>query len=338
MAAIHEHLPDVRFEIFTLVPHWFFSEALPPIFCYHPIRTDIGLIQESPLSEDPAATLKALDQFIPFGENQLSSLARVLTNANCACAICDISPLGIQAAKKAGIPAVLVENFTWDWIYTAYLQDHYGYAKYITILEQIYRSPDAHILAQPFCQPCPEADMEVWPISRSPKKDKAAVRAELGIPDSQQMILITMGGIPESFSNTSCLNQFSEATFVIPGGSNQVDRYKNLILLPHHSNFYHPDLINACDAAVGKAGYSTIAELFHAGLPFGYFTRPSFRESACLTAFIQTQLKGIELRGSHISEPDWIEQIPALLSLPRIERNLPNGADQIAAFIVERFF
>ena len=34
---------------------------------------------------------------------------------------------------------------------------------------------------------------------------------------------------------------------------------KNLILLPHHSVFFHPDLVNASDAVVGKLGYSTLA-------------------------------------------------------------------------------
>jgi hypothetical protein len=32
---------------------------------------------------------------------------------------------------------------------------------------------------------------------------------------------------------------------------------QNLVLLPHHSGFYHPDLVNASDAVIGKVGYST---------------------------------------------------------------------------------
>ena len=31
--------------------------------------------------------------------------------------MCDISPLGLMVAERAGLPSVLVENFTWDWLY-----------------------------------------------------------------------------------------------------------------------------------------------------------------------------------------------------------------------------
>ena len=30
---------------------------------------------------------------------------------------------------------------------------------------------------------------------------------------------------------------------------------------------FHPDLVNASDAVIGKAGYNTLAEVFYAGTP-----------------------------------------------------------------------
>src|SRR2546430_2106058 len=37
-----------------------------------------------------------------------------------ALVIADVPPLGISAAHAAGIPSVIVSNFTWDWIYAYY--------------------------------------------------------------------------------------------------------------------------------------------------------------------------------------------------------------------------
>ena len=70
-----------------------------------------------------------------------------------------------------------------------------------------------------------------------------------------------------------------DVTFVIPGGADDYLWQENLVLLPHHSRFYHPDLVAAADAVVGKVGYSTVAETFHAGAPLGYVPRTRFRES-----------------------------------------------------------
>jgi hypothetical protein len=335
MAALHKANPAITFEIFTLVPEWFFAEALPPVYRYHALKTDIGLVQSSPLSEDIPATLRALDAFLPFQNDHIDNIASLLRQTGCRCALCDISPLGILAAKKAGIPAILVENFTWDWIYESYSSDYPGFAKHIAGLREIFRLPDAHILARPFCQPAASPALEVWPVSRTPQKSRKALRTELGLSPQQLVVLITMGGIPESFAAIDHLISFQEVTFIIPGGSTHIEQRQNLILLPHHSSFYHPDLLNACDAAIGKAGYSTIAELFHAGLPFGYFSRAGFRESACLTEFIKMQMQGIQMQGEHISQTTWLNQLPHLLSLPRMERSQPNGAWQIADFLIE---
>lgn len=335
MAALQQQDPEIHFEIYTLIPEWFFAESLSGRYTYHSLKTDIGLIQKSPLSEDPQATLHALDQYFPFPQEHIEKIARILIQNRCLYAICDISPLGILAGQSAGIPTVLIQNFTWDWIYENYIQDHPGFSKHIAYLSNIFQTPDIHILAQPFCQPDPQADLIARPISRPQTNAPQAVRAALGISEDEKMILITMGGIPESFQSIEHLQELENAVFVIPGGSEQFSRSNNLILLPHHSNFYHPDLINSCDAAVGKAGYSTIAELYNAGIPFGYFSRDSFRESAFLTAFIEKNMPGIMMQSQNISDPAWLHQIPALLSLPRAHRNQSYGAIQVAEFLLQ---
>ena len=337
MAALQQLDPEFCFEIYTLIPEWFFSESLTGPFHYHSLKTDIGLIQSSPLAEDAEATLNALDQFLPFSQQYIQQVACKLTENHCQYTICDISPLGILAGKTAGTPTVLIENFTWDWIYENYLQEHPGFAKHIAYLHNIFQTPDIHILAQPYCQSDPDADLVARPISRARKTTPQSVRADLGINKGEKMILVTMGGIPESFQSIGHLRKYKNTVFVIPGGAQKFTRIKNLILLPHHSDFYHPDLINACDAAVGKAGYSTIAELYNAGIPFGYFSRDSFRESAFLTAFIETNMPGIEMQSKHISDPEWLNQIPDLLTLSRAHREQPNGAVQVAQFLLQRF-
>jgi UDP-N-acetylglucosamine:LPS N-acetylglucosamine transferase len=107
----------------------------------------------------------------------------------------------------------------------------------------------------------------------------------------------------------------------------------NLIILPHRSDFYHPDLVNASDAVIGKVGYSTVAEVYHAGVPFGYIVRSNFRESEPMTVFIEREINGIFLGEFEFSMGAWTAKLNDLLELTRLPRRAVNGADQVGRFI-----
>ena len=99
--------------------------------------------------------------------------------------------------------------------------------------------------------------------------------------------------------------------------------------------FFHPDLIHASDAVVGKAGYSTVAEVYYAGLPYGFITRPSFRESPVLERFIRKNMIGLPIQERELYDGSWESYIPKLLSLASQKPNHANGADQIAEFVLD---
>jgi hypothetical protein len=162
------------------------------------------------------------------------------------------------------------------------------------------------------------------------------MRSRLGIPPGARLILITMGGIPERFQNLERIAGSEDIYLVIPGGSDRFELRDHVVLLPHHSDFYHPDLLHTCDAVVGKAGYSTLSEAYHAGIPFAYIARPSFRESGPLTNFIEREMSGFEISLQEYHSGTWVDRLPALLNLPRIERHDVNGSQQAAQFILER--
>jgi hypothetical protein len=143
-----------------------------------------------------------------------------------------------------------------------------------------------------------------------------------------------MGGVSTQYDFLKHQVDPGQVFLVIPGGSTQVEKRGQIILLPHHSNFYHPDLVNACDAIVGKAGYSTISEAYHAGIPYGYIVRAQFRESSRLVQFIQAKMHGFEIPAGQFESGEWVNRIPELLSLPAIQRDGNNGSDQIAEWIM----
>jgi len=334
MLSLQDHLPEVHFDIFTRIPEWFFEESLLRNYTCHDVLTDVGLVQSTPMVEDLTATLDMLGKFIPFDQHILDLLCAQLYALGTRLVICDISPLGIAVAQQAHIQSILIENFTWDWIYEGYLPNEIGFNRFIPFLQELFAASTYHIQTAPICRPVVKHDLLTLPVSRKPNITPDQIREALHIPDHQPMVLITMGGIPDRYSFLQQLTKLSSISFVIPGSVPAIEHSKNLILLPHHSNFYHPNLIHTCDTAIGKAGYSTIAEAYAAGVPFGYVCRPGFRESGPLTDFIRREMKGMEITPNDFESGAWIDQLSWLLTLPRIQRPGPNGADQISRFLI----
>ncbi|MDO8971903.1 MAG: hypothetical protein Q7U74_14510, partial [Saprospiraceae bacterium] len=256
----------------------------------------------------------------------------------CSLVCCDISPLGIAAAQAAGLPSVLIENFTWDWIYSGFLASEPEFNPYISAFATLFQQATQHIQTEPVCSLSPNASLLTLPVSRKPRLTRNEVRSKLGVPENSRLVLVTMGGFELEYTFLDRLFAQNGACFVIPGGSDRFETRQNLFLLPHRSNYYHPDLLHASDAVISKAGYSTIAEAYHAGIPFGYVSRSHFRESPVLSNFIQTRMAGFEIDGLSFQTGHWIDQIPDLLDLPRIIRHEPDGADQIAQFLKKEFF
>jgi hypothetical protein len=333
MGAIQERSSGIRFEIFTTVPQWFFEESLSGPFSYHALLNDVGLVQEGPLCADLSGTVAFLDEFLPFNLRQLEDLAEKVTRLKCAMVFCDISPMGIAVAREAGVPSVLVENFTWDWVYREYVLEEAGFKPHMAYLESLFLSADFHIQTAPVCSKG-TVHLATGPVSRKAGKDRLQVREKLQIPEQAPLVLITMGGIPKDHGFIGQLASQKGIFYVAPGAGTDFRPSENVILLPHHSDFYHPDLVHSADAVVGKVGYSTLAEVYHAGVPFGYIKRTRFQESEILSRYIEDHMTGYSIDERVFETGDWIHRIQELLDLPHFPGEEPNGADQVSNFIL----
>ena len=330
MAAMRE-LSDIFFHIYTALPAWFFKESLGEGCTLHTCRTDIGLVQDTPLREDVQATCDQLDLFLPLDPQWVDSLAAEIRRHGCDLVVCDIAPLGIAVARAAGIPSVLVENFTWDWIYKGYANKNPCLLPHIQTLGQLFAGADYHIQTQPVCNPVP-CNLTTAPVSRKIRTTGREVREKLN-PDAAPMILITMGGISSTCSFLDRLRQENRYVFLLPGSADSLVFDGNLRLFPFRSGFYHPDLIAASDAVVGKVGYSTVAEVYQADVPFGFIPRSDFRESIALCQFIRERMNGIEISDHRFVTGDWLDILPELVSMQGTGASRENGAPRCALFL-----
>ncbi len=336
MAALLKIDAALHFDIFTTVPKWFFDHTLAGHFDYHWYETDVGLVQTNALTENLDATVQKLDTMLPFCTDCIGSLMHSMRQNRVELVLCDIAPMGIAVAQALDLPSVLVENFTWDWIYAGYVEQSPRLAKHILYLKKVFSAADYLIQTEPLCEPRSAADITVPPMSRVPQKTRTEIRRALGIPANAPTVLLTMGGIRWEYTFLQQLSALSGVYFIVPGAIEKgLARRDNLVLLPHSSPFFHPDLIHASDAVVGKVGYSTLAEVYHAKIPYGYVTRSSFAESAVLEDFVARKMAGLPISPAEFEAGTWVAKIPELLALPRKNHTQPNGADTAAAFVVQ---
>ena len=332
MQALQRRRPDVEIEVVTRVPQTFFRQSLERPFGYLELRTDVGMIQRTPIREDPDATVAELDRFYPLDEDLVDGMAGDLDEWGADLVICDIAPLGIAAARRAGVPSLLIENFTWDWIYEGYLDRAPGFARHIEPLQELFDAADHRLQTEPISVPR-DGVPAVPPVSRVTREPRM-IRGALGIPDGQRMVILSMGGHDAEYPWLDQLARFEDVAFVVPGGAETRRWQNNALLLPTHGGIYHPDLTAAADALVGKVGYSTVAEVYDAGVPFGCVARPWFRESRVLAAFAQHRMTGIQIDMEEFEGGDWLPRLPRLLDAPRVERTGPRGSDLAARYVL----
>ncbi len=337
MQGLIDRVAAIEFDIYSQTVKAFFESSLSRPINYFECYSDVGLLQLSPLQSDVDGSLPVINEFLDRAYEDSEALAVKLIERCTDLVICDISPLGLLVANKAGIPSILVENFTWDWIYEDFLTKCPAYKIAILRLREINKLADYRIKTRPFCDDNGQIDLIVEPLCRSPRRSIDAVRKELGVPENKKLILLTLGGISADNPFLGRLKTFNNVYFLVTG-TRTSKKEDNIILLQNDASVYLADHLNACDAVIAKLGYSTVAETWAAGLPMMYITRDDFRESRSLADFVDNAMRGIALSEYDYASGEWLSRIDELLAMPRVTPEHKSRAlDSFADFVTEHF-
>jgi hypothetical protein len=328
LESLQHLLPDLHPLIFTSVPRHLFSESLS-VFTYHPFVVDIGLVQNSALSPDLPATIKTLDAFLPYRKELVAELTTLCMG--CSLVLCDIAPLGIVVAKHLGIASVLIENFTWDWIYAHTSINNPALEKHALYFRNLNRLVTHRIQTEPLCQRVAH-DLLCGPIFRRCRGARANIRQQLDCGE-KKLILVTMGGAPENLPNLKLLQKHPDLLLVFTGQRRSVRVNSHVLLLQSDSGMYHPDLVSAADLVVCKTGYSTLAECCQVGARVIAVGRENFPETKPLQDYLQNVLGGMAITPEAYTNGAWLTTALELMAKPRSAPAQENGADKVADFL-----
>lgn len=327
--ALQELIPELRIQIITTVPQSLFSESLTN-FNYHPLEVDVGLVQSAALAADLSATVNRLNHLLPYSDSLIDQAAEIC--GNCSLILCDIAPLGILVAEKLQIPSVLVESFTWDWIYEPYLSDFPGLRVHAKYFKKLFDSADFRVQTEPLCATT-RRDFYCGPIARKLKNTQQDILTFLGCDDrKKKIVLITMGGIAQDIPVQETGLKKQNHLFVFTGQKETRKINENLFLVDRKASLYHPDLIATADLVVCKAGYSTVAECSQAGSRVLSVGRDDFAESGPLQNFLIEHLGSTPISTTTYESGEWLSMVPELLQKPK-PVVIENSAREVAAFL-----
>ncbi|KAK0500166.1 hypothetical protein EDD18DRAFT_1248472 [Armillaria luteobubalina] len=116
LALPEESKPTVY--IVSSAPKHVFSESIAAGSHYRYSEIDPVIVQPLAYRVDRQKSVQVLKQFLGNKEALLDDEVCWLTSINARCVLSDAAFLGCLAAKTAGVPSVLITNFTFDSVYS----------------------------------------------------------------------------------------------------------------------------------------------------------------------------------------------------------------------------
>ena len=334
-AIIDALLQKVRLKKIIIIgqtPEWFWKTNIANSveLEFYQETVDIGLVQKGPFVHDIALTKQRLKTFLYREREIVTHIASKLNKQEPDLIISDISSLGFLVGSELDLPCVMIENFTWSWIYQDYEKFGSIFTETIERFNACYQLAGLRIQCKPCCS-IQQGSKLVPPIFRLPQSSVEKTKRILGIKESENFVLLTTGGIPLRFDQHS--SKKCNLKIVIPGNWKKFSTNQNIIFIPMNSGIFFPDLVNASSAVIGKAGYGTICEAWGMRKPFFGIYREDFSESEVLRNFANNHMIHEEISLSKIYELSWVDALKLPRSKPLSKRQ--SGSYKAASHILE---
>ncbi|XP_031475091.1 L-arabinokinase-like isoform X1 [Nymphaea colorata] len=299
------------------------------------VLLDSGAVQADALTVDCLASLEKYSEtaVVPRA-SILATEAEWLHSIQADLVISDVVPIACRAAAEAGIRAVCVTNFSWDFIYAEYVMAAgYHHRSIIWQIAEDYSHCEL-LLRLPGYVPMPAFRdvVDVPLVVRRPHKSRMEVRNELGLGDDVKLVLFNFGGQPagwmlkEEWLPTGWL-------CLVCAASDKQELPPNFLRLP--KDVYTPDVIAACDCMLGKIGYGTVSEALAYKLPFVFVRRDYFSEEPFLRNMLEYFQGGVEMIRRDLLTGHWKPYLERALSLKPCYEGGINGGE-VAAGILQK--
>lgn len=333
-SALARQEPGVRISLVSTAPEWLFRLNLAGEFRLRPRALDVGVVQLDSIRLDPVATLRAYAGILEAQPALVAEEAEILRRDGVDLVVADIPPAAFLVARQAGLPAVGISNFSWDWIYADYVRALPEHAPLLDRIRDAYGQADL-FLRLPFHGDCEafQAIRDIPMIARRARRSREEVRRLLGLDGSRPVILLSFGGFEIGGIDFDGVERLSEYCFLTTQPTPRPLRNVRVVGL---DGLRYEELVAQADAVITKPGYGIVSDCLANRTPVLYTARGQFAEYAALVAGLERFGVAAFIGNDDLLAGNWRASLDALLRLPRTWSDLPsNGADAAAGILRE---
>lgn len=330
--ALTECLPGLRLSIISTTPEWLFRLNLLRGFRLRPRALDVGVIQPDSIHLDAPATLKAYACMLEGQPTVIQEEAEILRRDGVDLVVADIPPAAFLVAQRAGLPAIGISNFTWDWIYADYVRTRPEYSPILDAIRDAYGRADL-FLRLPFHGPCDafKALRDIPMIARLSRRPREEVRRRLGLDGTRPVILLSFGGFDIQGIDFEQVERLSEYCFLTTQPPSRPARNVRVVTL---DGLLYEDLVAQADAVITKPGYGIVADCLANRTPVLYTSRGEFAEYPALVAGLERFGVSAFLGNQDLLSGNWRGSLEGLLGRPLTWTDLPADGAEVAAGIL----
>lgn len=278
--------PNTEIHFRTAAPKWLFEPLLRDRIVYHERELDFGVKQNNSFSADVQATYDGYAALLDQQENLIDEEVQFLSGVQPDVILSDITPFAFDAAANYGLSAIGIGNFSWDWIYSGFLNDMPQFERIINDIKNSYAKADRLWRIPFYGDMSAFRNIENVPlIGRRATMPRSAVRRHLGIPDSTDSKYVLLGLRAADLAGVEWKTVESMKNMTFVAVSRDIT-LKNCIHLKE-GDMPFEDVLNACDAVLSKPGYSMVSEVIVNQTPMVYVPRNDFLEDEELIRGLQ---------------------------------------------------
>jgi L-arabinokinase len=334
-----------RVMVRTWAASWLFDLTLAGSVEFAPVECDTGIVQIDSLRLDERETILRASRFHETLPARAAAEAAALRRAGAALVVADVPPLACCAAAEAGVPAVALANFTWDWIYEEYSEQLNEAPTLLDTLHSAYAEADegwrlplgggfesiGRVRELPF-------------VARRASRSPDEVRRALGWPRDLRLAMPSFGGYGLVSMTLSQLQLtdwgivFAERASALPwSGPSGTPVYRVDEDGLYARGLRYEDLVGAVDAIITKPGYGIIAECVANDTALVYTSRGRFREYGVLVAGMPRYLRAAFISQEDLFNGRWQAALDDAFATPApAARADTNGAEVAACWILDR--
>ncbi|KAG8373922.1 hypothetical protein BUALT_Bualt11G0075600 [Buddleja alternifolia] len=320
--------------VITGAPDYIFTtEIQSPRLFIRKVLLDCGAVQADALTVDRLASLEKYVQIAVLPRDCiLAAEVEWLKSVNADLVVSDVVAVACRAAADAGIRAVCVTNFSWDFIYAEYVMQagHHSHS-IIWQLAEDYSHCEFVIRLPGYCpMPAFRDAVDVPLVVRRVHKSRTEVRKELGIGEGTKVLIYNFGGQPAGWKLEKGYLPDGWICLVC-GASEEQELPENFMRLP--KDVYTPDLIAASDCMLGKIGYGTASEALAYKVPLIFVRRDYFNEEPFLRNMLEYFQCGVEIIRRDLLTGRWAPYMERAITLKPCYDEGTNGGEVVAQIL-----